>query len=263
MLARQLSHRSPRDFTGFIGVGLNGNGGTQDVVYAVVERTAVRSGVPYRFYTVEMMASRLLGSNLGQAVPGNIEYSWAVDAGAQAAPSEPAADIWITPGNVGAIGSLDIIMGGENYTAPVAAVIDAVGSGSGAQVTLTLTGGVITGYTLTAAGSGVCAADCADHGRHLDSGVVVSAYASNTCTIYADAAIFTAGAVGQIIRASGGKVQVTGYTDAQHITGSILQPFTQFLPNTAQPAPCLSGNLVDGASRSRRCPTSTIWKACR
>ena len=58
------------DSSGFVGVGLNGNGGTQDVVYAVVERTTVCDGVPYRYYTVEMMASRLLGS---KSRPGGAE----------------------------------------------------------------------------------------------------------------------------------------------------------------------------------------------
>ena len=178
-------------------------------------------------------------------MPSDIEYAWAVDAGVQAAPSEPAADIWITPGNVGAIGSLDLIVGGDNYTAPVIAVIDAVGNGSGATATLTLAGGVITGATLTAPGSGYVQPEV-QITDSTGSGAVVSAYASSTCTIYADAAAFDAGDVGQIIRASGGNLQVSAFTSSQIVTCNVLQPFTAFMPNTNQPAPCLSGNWSMG-----------------
>ncbi len=207
----------------------------------VVERTAVRNGTPYRFYTLETMTSRLLGGNFAQAVPSDVEYSWAVDAGVQVAPANPPADLWITPGNNGALSSLDIIVGGSGYpSSVVAAVVDLVGNGSGAQITLEVTGGVITGYTILAAGAGYVQPEVQIM-TSTGSGAVITASVSNTCTLYADAGVFTDSVVGEIVRAAGGQVQITGFTDTQHVTGSVIQPFSQFIPNTAQPASCLSG----------------------
>jgi len=47
--------------------------------------------------------------------------------------------------------------GGSGYTSPVVTILDAYGTGSGATATATVSGGVITSLTLTAAGSGYSA----------------------------------------------------------------------------------------------------------
>jgi hypothetical protein len=225
--------------------------GTQDVVYAVVERVTVRNGVPYRFYTVEVMASRLLGGNLGQAVPNDIEYSWAVDAGVQVAPSAPEANLWITPGNLGEIGGVEIVVGGDGYpSSVVASIIDLVGNGSGAEITLAVSGGVITGYTLTAAGTGYVQPEIQIQPSTGD-GAIFALTVSNTCTISADAAIWNVGKVGDIIRAAGAKLQITSVIDSQHVVCNVLEPFTQYIPNTNQPASCVSGEWTEGPQFSQ------------
>jgi hypothetical protein len=225
--------------------------GGEDVLYTVVERVSVRGGVPYRFYTVEVMASRLLGGNLAQAQPNDIAYSWAVDAGVQVAPALIDADLWITPGNAGALGSVEVIVGGDDYPAVVVAqVVDLQGNGTGAEVTLTVTAGVITAAAITAAGSGYVQ-PALQLVPSTGDGAVFALAVSNACTLIADAAVFTAGNVGEIVRAAGGVVQITALIGTTSVSGNVLQPFSEYIPNTNQPASSLANTWSMGPQISQ------------
>jgi len=60
-------------------------------------------------------------------------------------------------------------------------------------------------------------------------------------TLAASAAVFSAGDVGAVVRANGGRLLVTGYADAQHVTAQALAPMTGL-------APAASGAWTMGAA---------------
>lgn len=67
--------------------------------------------------------------------------------------------------------------------------------------------------------------------------------AAGTGTFTADAAVFSAGSVGQILRAGGGIATITAQVSNFQVTGTITQPITAVLPNdpNATPLPAVQG----------------------
>lgn len=223
--------------------------GSQDAVYVIVRRCAVIGGVPNYFYTTERFASRLLGSNLAQAVPGEVENAWCVDAGVQVAPAPGAGDLFITLTGAGALADVSVVLGGQDYPSSIiATVVDQTGAGSGAAVEVTVTAGVVTGIAVTSAGAGYVS-PLIVLAPSTGSGAVFQAFAQSTCTLSSDQPAF--GLVGQIVRASGGKAQITAVTSATLATAAILQPFTAFLPSTPQVAPAFAGTWTIGTPVSQ------------
>jgi hypothetical protein len=220
---------------------------SEDFVYFVAERVTIRDGVPYHYYTVEMMASRYFGGNFAQAKPSEVENAYCVDAGRQILPGNPAADLWITLENQGAIGSVDVVTGGSGYPSPLLGqIVDLNGPGAGATVSITVTAGVITAIVVDSAGSGYVQPEI-QLAASSGAGAVLTPLVSNTCSIYADAAVWASGNVGDVIRASGGKAQIVTVSSPQVVQCNVLQPFTAFMPNTQQVAPAPAGYWSEGA----------------
>lgn len=85
---------------------------------------------------------------------------------------------------------------------------------------------------------------CVDSGLQLGAtypaATIACSGASGSVIFTASAAIFSAGDVGKILRMSGGKARITGYTNTTHITGTVLRSFRKFYPET--------GNVLDAAA---------------
>jgi hypothetical protein len=99
------------------------------------------------------------------------------------------------------------------------------GPGTGATVSLTITGGVITGASITAAGSGyiypvIVISDPANSG----SGAEISVTLDNSATFTASASVFSSGDVGDVIRMGGGVATITAFTSGTEVTANITQP---------------------------------------
>lgn len=54
---------------------------------------------------------------------------------------------------------------------------------------------------------------------------------TGTVTMTASSGVFSSGDVGDIIRAAGGKIEITGYTSSTVVTGTVLETLTQTIPN--------------------------------
>ena len=63
---------------------------------------------------------------------------------------------------------------------------------------------------------------------------------TGTVNVVANAAVFSAGSVGQVLRAGGGIVTITSFTSATQITGTVTQAISQTFPN-GQPLPFAAG----------------------
>lgn len=61
--------------------------------------------------------------------------------------------------------------------------------------------------------------------------ITISA-ATGTVTIIASNNVFTSGSVGQVLRAGGGIISITGFTSGTQVTGTVTQAITQVIPNT-------------------------------
>lgn len=216
-------------------------GPAEDVVYFVVERYIAGEAV----YMVEAMASRYIGGNAAQATPGNPEYAFCVDCGVQIAPTKPAADLTITMQTSGVISGAEIVSPGDSYTAPTVSVVDLVGSGSGAQVSLTVTNGQISAVSINVAGQGY-ASPALEIEDATGTGAIIALSTSDTCLIAASQPVFQSGMVGNILRASGGEATVVTYQTTESIVASVSKHFTQFIPNTNQPAVAFSGTWSIG-----------------
>jgi hypothetical protein len=59
--------------------------------------------------------------------------------------------------------------------------------------------------------------------------------ASGTVSITANAPVFSSSSVGQVLRAGGGVITVTGFVSATQLTGNVTQTLTQLLPNNVPP----------------------------
>lgn len=64
---------------------------------------------------------------------------------------------------------------------------------------------------------------------------------SETITITAGSATFTEDSVGDIIRAGGGKIEITAYTSTTVVTGYVLREVTEVIPETTTPKTFLAG----------------------
>lgn len=177
--------------------------GNEAAVYVCVERLINGNLVQY----AERMASRNMSAkpDYSPPVPADLTKAWFVDCGLQYPLTTPAATL--TPASNGAapdnikndignplivysIVGVDNINGGSGYTAPTVSITDMLGTGSGAAVTATVNGGIITGYAVDLAGMNyqqpVFRIDDA-----TGTGAVAQAILSNDVTMTASAASFT------------------------------------------------------------------------
>jgi hypothetical protein len=64
---------------------------------------------------------------------------------------------------------------------------------------------------------------------------------TGTVNITASTSVFNSASVGQVLRAGGGIISITGFTSATQITGTVTKAITQTIPNTSFPVPFAPG----------------------
>lgn len=174
----------------------------------------------------------------------DIEDCWCVDAGLEYPSESPNATLTFSSATGDAsITEYEIVDGGTGYTFPTGTVVDGGGTGEGATVQLTVSGGVITAATAAHVGEGytgpvtVTVTDPAT----AATGAVIYGTVTNYVTVSASANVFSSANVGDIIRAGGGKMEVVTYINETTVVANIIVPITAVFPNdplnTPKPVP--------------------------
>lgn len=97
--------------------------------------------------------------------------------------------------------------------------------------------------------------DCAlEYPKTYPAADLTLSAATGSITLTASAAVFALGNVGSIIRAGGGKMEITAYTNATHVTATVLRDITSVIPEDENdiPLPVLSGDWTMDA------PTTSV-----
>ena len=201
--------------------------GIEDVAYFVVRRMI--NGKQVQF--IERMVSRSWASDVTKV--------WAVDNGQRLPLTFPAANAFPNAGHTGlfanpvpTITGAVVITGGHGYSAgTICNVTDGTGQGVGAIATPTIVAGVITAVAMTGTLTGyknpqVTFFDPAGTGV----GAAAQITLQSILDIWADAAVFAGGNVGNTVRINGGRGVVLTAPTNQHITVAMLTPMTSFWP---------------------------------
>ncbi len=195
-----------------------------DALYLAVERNLG----PHLAYTVERMDDRIWTS---------VEDCWCVDCGFQLDQPAPNANLSASsPVGAGEISGITDLVGGSGYSSATTVTVadnDGLGPGTGAVLTPTIVGGVITAITVTNAGAlytnpQITISDPTNAG----SGASASAVLDNSMTFLADAAVFGPGDVGKVIRMGGGVATVTSYISPTQVGANITTPIAAVQPNS-------------------------------
>jgi hypothetical protein len=194
-----------------------------DALYLAVQR---RIGA-HTAYTVERMDDRIWTS---------VEDCWCVDCGFELAQPAPNATLSASSAaGLGAISGITELVGGEGYSAATTVTVvddNGLGSGSGAVLTPTVVGGVITAITVSNAGSGyVYPQIVINDPTNAGAGASATAVLDNTMTFTADASVFVPGDVGKVVRMGGGIATITAYVSGTEVTANITVPITAIQPN--------------------------------
>jgi hypothetical protein len=196
-----------------------------DAVYFIVKRfvPGANLGAGAWVYYSERMDDRLWTS---------AEDVWCVDAGLSYPQNTPAATL--TPSGVGDTGnitSVKLIGGGSGYVSPVATAIDPTSAGSGAEFSVTVSGGVITAINATSSGQNYSARtviQITDAGG--GAGAAAAPNITNIVLFTASANVFSnaagEGAVGDVIRCGGGIATVTQFVSATQVFANITTAIT-------------------------------------
>lgn len=185
----------------------------------------------------------------------NAEESLCLDSYAQYPLTYPAATLspFSATGDQN-ISDVTVVLGGANYTAPVVTAIDPLNLGSGARFSVALSGGAITGITVTHEGQGY------SDGTELliqdatGSGALAQPIITNIVQFNASAAVFAPENVGDVLRVDGGKATIVNYIGNRRVEANITVPLSQTVPNDPEntPLPATSG------SWSMTTPVSTV-----
>ena len=161
---------------------------------------------------------------------------WCVDCGLSLSQPAPNATLSSdTATGVGWIGAYQVVDGGGGYTNPAGHIVAPVGSG--ASQVFTVVDGVITAVTAFDLGFGYF------QGAHLvvtdstGSGAVVQPIIWNRAIFTADAPVFSAANLGDVIRMGGGIATVVEVIDTQNVVGQYTIPITVTVPNDALNTP--------------------------
>lgn len=200
-----------------------------DAVYFIVKRYINGSW----YYYSERMNDRLWE---------NIEDVWALDCGLKLTQPTPAANIQasasVGPGEISAV---NVLLGGSSYSStPSLNIIDP--AGSGASVSATVVGGVITAVTVNDPGEGYTAPQIVVTDA-TGQGASFSVDVSNAVSIQADANVFTSDNVGDVIRLGGGIGTITEYISPRIVKIDLGVPITDVVPDDPDnmPLPVPSG----------------------
>lgn len=188
--------------------------GREDAVYVVVQRYNPATGYAYH---VERMMARDFGADPAANVPANPEDAWCVDDGNRLALGTFNTPMYAGfPVGLGTLTDPVIDFGGSGYINPLVEITDL--TGTGAEITVSVTGGAITGITIVNGGSGYTnpqftIRDEAGGG----SGAAISAHVANLIDIYVLGAFGGGGFEGMIFRALGGKGTVVSVVSSDAI----------------------------------------------
>jgi hypothetical protein len=208
--------------------------GQENAVYFIAQRLI---GGAYVYYQ-ERLASRNMGSKPELGVPADLSKAWFVDCGLQYPLTYPNATL--TPVSTGgaatplpavvySIVGTDIIAGGSGYTAPTGTIIDQNGTGTGASISFTVVGGVITGATVVPGKN--YQRPVISINDATGSGAVVQAILSNDVVMNASGAIIVN--VGDMVRINNGWGPIRLVNSATQITVNVQQPLLNLWPAAA------------------------------
>lgn len=168
------------------------------------------------------------------------------------------------------LSSVILIDGGSGYTAPTVTATDATGMGTGATFSVTLSGGVITAINVLTEGSAYVEGNTQlTITDSTGSGADAHAVITNNVTFRADASVFTADNVGDVIRlgnnnssqqgtqitiSGAGKAIITEYVSDTEVIANIVEPITAVMYDNPDdmPVPAVSGQW------SLSTPTTTV-----
>lgn len=202
--------------------------GREDALYLVVRRYRPSYGFQYH---VERVASRLFGANQAANIPAQAEEAWCVDGGAEYALTKPGTAITSgTTISVGALYSVTIEAGGTGYAGTLIAEISDL-TGSGGQITVSQTGGVIDTATITLPGSRYTAPQISVRGSAGGSGAALSVRVVTVVRITTEGAPFTAGDIGKIVRVRGGRGPAIAVPAANQIDVDFFDALPSGTPN--------------------------------
>ena len=204
--------------------------GNENAVYVVVERIVNGQYLQY----IERFASRNMGGDPTLGIPADASRAWCVDAGLQYPLNYPAATLTpVAPSALPIIEGVDIIAGGQNYSAQtIIEISDATGSG-GVLIPV-IVGGVITGVTIVSAGTDwtnptLTVFDPTGAG----SGAALQTILASPVTMNASAAVFGSTKVGDVVRVNSGIGAVLSIPSPSQIIVNVTTP----LENTWPAAP--------------------------
>lgn len=203
-----------------------------DALYVVAQRPIGSVG---NAYTIERMDNRIWAQ---------AEDCWCVDCALATDSFYPQTTINASSATGrGAISGATGLVGGNGYSAATTlSVKDPTGSGT--VLIPTINGGVITAIAVVTEGSGYTdPMILANDPSGLGVGFAAAATLDNSATFSTAAAVFsTPGSLGGVIRMGGGRAIITGYTSPTEVTGNIVEPIVDLLPNGSTPLAQGSGD---------------------
>ncbi len=200
----------------------------EDVVYFVVRRYRPNYGFQYH---VERMASRLFGANPAANIPAQAEDAWCVDGGAEYALTKPGtAIISGQTVSVGRLYEVTIEAGGTGYAGTLTVDIADL-TGTGGQINVTQSGGVIDTAVIALPGANYVAPQLAVRGSGGGSGAVLSVRVVTVVRITVEGTPFTAGDIGKIVRVRGGRGPVIAVPASNQIDVDFFDALPAGQPN--------------------------------
>ena len=204
-----------------------------DAPYFVVKRYII--GQQQWAYYIERMDNRLWNGP---------EDPWCIDAGL--ALTQPAPNATLSASSAAGAGNISggyIAAGGQGYTAPGFKVYDPSGLGSGFVISFTVTGGAITGFSISASGQNYSPATQVFITDPTGAGATFLPFVSQNVTFNASAAVFANNSAGDVIRVGGGQAVVQSINSPIQVVASITVPITATIPNDPNniPAPAAPG----------------------
>lgn len=231
-----------------------------DAVYAITRRYIAGEST-WAYYAERMDNRNWL----------TVENCFCVDAGLTLPVSYP--DAILTPSEAtgtDSISTLVIVDGGSGYVSPIISAIDPTGMGSGFSATLSVTGGIITGYTIITQGQNYQPGTLLTIFDDDGDGAIINPIITNIVNFSASENVFTSDMVGDVIRignsnapasiqyavtpSGGGKAVITSVFSATNVAADIIEPTTNIIPNDPNDTPI----PVSSGYWSLSTPTDTV-----
>lgn len=130
---------------------------------------------------------------------------------------------------------------GTGYTDPTAQVIDPLGLGSGAIVTLTESGGLLNGFAIVAAGANYSPSTYVQISDPTGAGGTLVLLVSQNVAFTTDQIAFDNTSVGAVIRIGGGQAVVQSVLSPFQCLAAITVPIIEVIPNDPNRLPIPAG----------------------